>query len=271
MPADALRGGPVRRGWFRLVKWYADCVTADGVAFVGYAARARLGPLVIPYQSILVSRPDAPPVARLTLRPGPGPRIEDGRVSWRAPRLGVDATWTATAPPLHRVLYEDARCLVDWRCHVPAAHSSALFDGAAPLVGDGYVEELVVAGDPRRVPIRELRWGRFSGDGQHLTWIFWQGQRPLALVFDGREERTDGRASEDAVSFAGGRLSYGASRTLRTGRIGRTFLAAHPLVARLLPRALDLHEEKWVSRARLEGPGARVATGWAIHEVVRWP
>lgn len=261
----------MRRSCFRLAKWYADCITADGVVFVGYAARAHLGPVTIPYRSTLVNRPDTPSAAEFTVRPGPSPMLTDGRVTWCCPRLGVNGTWTGTAPVIQRVLYDDDRSLVDWHCHLPSASASVRVRDVAPLVGEGYVEELVIAGDPRRLPIRELWWGRFTGDGHYLVWIVWRGPHPLTVVFNDGQERSDGRASADGVAFAGGRLAYGATRTLRTGRIGRTFLAAHPGIARLVPRALDLHEQKWISRARLEQHGGLVAEGWAIHEVIRWP
>jgi hypothetical protein len=254
-----------------LAKWYADCVTADGVAFIGYSARTRLGPITVPYHSTLVSRPNAPSAVAFTLHPNPGPVLRGREVGWRAPHLDLAGTWTATAPAFRRVLHQDDRSLVDWHCHIPAGHATVRLGGAAPLAGEGYVEELVVAGDPRRLPIREVWWGRFAGNGHHLVWIVWRGPQPLALVlFDGQEQ-PHGRAGARGVTFTGGRLVCDDTRTLRSGRIGRTFLAAHRRIARLVPRALDLHEEKWLSRARLEGPDGRTATGWAIHEVIRWP
>lgn len=259
------------RSCVHLTKWYGDCVTDDGVAFVGYAARLRLGLIAIPYHATLVDRPDGASRANVTLGRTPLPVLEDGRVSWRASRLGIDASWTAASGPIHRVLHEDARCRVDWRCHLPAARARVLLRGDAPLVGDGYVEELRIAGDPRRLPIRELWWGRFAGGGRHVVWIMWRGSHPLSLAWADGEERPGGHASPGGVTFSGGRLTCGTNRTLRAGRLGRTFLAGHAGFARLVPRALDLYEEKWVSRARLEGAGARVATGWAIHEVIRWP
>jgi len=153
---------------------------------------------------------------------------------------------------------------------VPAARATVQVADET-MIGEGYVEELLVAGDPRRLPIRELWWGRFSGGGQHLVWIVWRGPHPLALVLHGGREHRDGHVSADGVAFAGGRLAYEATRTLRAGLIGQTFLVAHPGIARLVPRELDLHVEQRLSRARLEKPGGAVATGWAIHEVVRWP
>lgn len=261
----------MRRSWFRLAKWYADCVTDDGVAFVGYAAQLHLGPISIPYQSAFVSRPDGAPAAAFALRRGPAPRREADALVWHAPRLGVHGAWTPTAPPLHRTLLESDRWLVDWSCHAPAARASVRAGDTTTLIGAGYVEELVVAGDPRGLPIRELWWGRFAAAGRYVVWIVWRGPHPLALVFDNGAERRHGRASRDGLTFDGGRVVCDTHRVLRSGPIGQTFLSSHRAIARLIPRTLRVHEEKWLSTARFEHRDGAAAAGWAIHEVVRWP
>ena len=145
---------------------------------------------------------------------------------------------------------------VHWDCVQPRARVELRMPDGRTLRGRGYAEVLSLSIAPWRLPIHELRWGRFAGERHGAVWIEWLGPHPLKLVL------LDG-ARVDAMPP----LRLSDEVVLRSGRIGETAL-------RLLPRrlpGLGLEETKWRSRGELALPGEPPDRGWAIHEVVRWP
>jgi hypothetical protein len=126
---------------------------------------------------------------------------------------------------------------------------------------------------PWRLPIWELRWGRFVTHGHSLVWNHWKGPRPLSFVaLDGATgEAAEVSETRVVVGGSGAVLEMREPRVLRSGRLGQTALSKIPLVREHLPlRMLQVRETKWLSRAALSVDGA-THEGWAVHELVRWP
>ena len=247
---------------FSLRKWYLDCVAEDGEVLVAYHAELRWRRLSLRYASVL--QLDG---ARSTLRDCPAPLLAGERISWEAPALHISGTWDALAPAADVELIPGVR----WRCLQPRSRVELRVAGRT-LHGLGYAEELELTIPPWRLPIDELRWGRFAGESHGAVWIEWRGPHPLRLtLIDGvRAEAI--RIAEDGVRAGGAELRLTEPRVLRSGRIGETALSIIPDLQKLFPgRIVGLEETKWRARGTLEGPGAEVGQGWAIHEVVRWP
>lgn len=220
---------------FELRKRYVDCVDAQGNAAIAYSATLRWGVLRLRYRTIAVN----------------GAERRCSELEWRQ-----SVSMEASAPAIRRRLFDSANGIVDWTCEMPRATVRI-----GQVRGDGYVEVLHMTVPPWKLPIDELRWGRFHGEGTWAVWIEWKGAMPQQWVFrDGVE-----------LSVAGSRLSASSTdnwrpttdnspRVLTDRRIGD----AVPLLAWLLPRRIRrAREQKWCSRARLGG-----ASGWAIYEIV---
>ncbi len=226
---------------FHLSKWYLDCVGEDGSVFLAYRAELCWRDLRLHFASVLDHD--------TLLQETPPPRQTSGVWQWESPCLGVSAHWDPLDQPVHRTLIEG----VDWSCHVPRGRAQAVVRGKH-IRGLGYVEHLTLTVPPWRLPIRELRWGRFLGEQTGLVWIECSGPHPLSEVF------LNGSPADAAVLEA---LVLDAGRTLRDGPIS-TILSG---IGKLFPaRILQLRETKKCSRGLL-----RDDAGWAIHEEVRWP
>jgi hypothetical protein len=257
---------------FRLSKWYLDVVSADGTAFIGYAARLAWGPVRLRYRAYLLSRPDGGLVARHTLAPTREPlREAGGRVLWRCGRLALEGVWSPAAAPLRRRLYSDGTGTVDWDCVAPAARVRVCV-GRDVVEGWGYAEHLETTVPPWELPLDELRWGRFVGAAGAMVWVDWRGPSPRRLVLlDGVEQ--PGAEVEDSVVLCGDttELWLAPPRSLRSGPI-LDVVAAVPFLARAVPdRLLRGWESKRLSRGILLVEDEPAREGWAIHEVVRWP
>lgn len=256
---------------FLLSKWYLDCVTGDGSAFIGYAASLSWKGLTLSYSSALRYRPGEGVRTDTTLEEFSTPEVAGQTIRWSSPRLRVEGTWEADARPLRRTLLESDAGDIEWDCLHPRARAS-IRGGGARLEGLGYVERLSMSLPPWRLPFEELRWGRFLSEEDSLVWIDWRGGDSLNLSFH-NGARVEGALPSDHELTAGGvRLDLGESTVLRDGVLGDTVLPSIPGVRRLFPfRILRTRECKWLSRGVLKGPGAGDGSGWAIHEVVRWP
>jgi len=248
---------------FSLVKWYGDCVSEEGEAFVGYWAELRWRGLHIRYASRLGANGD-----RTTLRAGEGPVQTGGGYQWREPSIGIEGRWTPIVPAYSATVYADQSGGIEWNCVAPAAR--ARVDGREGL---GYLERIEMTVAPWALPIETLLWGRYLAHGESVVWIDWRGKFERRLVL------RNGLAVEaEQIDEAGLRLRSGETyefdrgRTLRAGAIGANVLSKIPGVKQLAPlRLMQIEEQKWLSRGR-SLMGQRVASeGWAIHEVVTWP
>jgi hypothetical protein len=257
---------------FALSKWYLDCVSDEGDAFIAYSAELRWGAIAVSYTGTLVQRAGRPTEIRATLRSAPAPGTDAGVTVWSAPALGVSGRWTAveTRAAADAIL-EGPEGSVTWRCLVPRARAEIVFARAPAIAGLGYVEHLSVTMAPWQLPIDELRWGRLLSADASLVWIDWRGPYRKKLALLGGELVEPVHVGDLEVEAGPARLTLSEPRILRRGELGKTALAVLPAARSILPvRILATDERKWVSRGTLDR-GGKTSQGWAIHEVVRWP
>ena len=259
---------------FRLTKWYLDCVGADGEAVIAYWARAGWRGVSVAYAGLLRRAAAGEVVTSFTLRPGTEPRIVEGVVSWQCAGLGVRGEWRGGERhrAISRTLLEDSGGRVRWECVAPAAEVEVEQTGAAgTLRGLGYAERIEMTIAPWRLPIRELRWGRWISAERSVVWIDWRGRHPMTLIaLDGAE--VAGSVADLAVRMEGDtELTLSREGVIRSGRLGATVLGSIPGLRSVLPDAiLSTQEDKWIGRGVLRSADGSTDEGWAIHEIVRF-
>ncbi len=256
---------------FLLSKWYHDCVTDAGEAFIGYWAQLRLGVFTLPYSACIFHPAAKPSWQRLTFRRSSEPEIVGGELRWTCRPLGVRGTWATCAAPYHRTLFASPQGSIAWNCHVPRARARVYLSDGAKLTGLGYVEHLLLSLKPSRLPMDELRWGRFLSPEDTVVWIEWLGQAPRHWLFHNGIEMHEATITGQRIELSPGSgvVELRDAVVLRDGRLGTTALPSI-LGAGLLPRSLrNMRETKWLARGTLKTAG-RASSGWAIHEVVRW-
>ena len=251
---------------FHLKKWYLDCTTQDGHAFIAYWATVNWGAITLSYASLIHSAPDSQNVeTSTTFRPGPAPKISGTQLAWSCPHLNLQGTWSKLCPGAERTLLEKESGTLKWSCLMPRSQAN-LTIRSKPYHGLGYVEHLEMTIAPWLLPIRELRWGQWQSPSTSLAWIDWRGTHPLSLILrDGLE--VAGTISDNQISLNTGEvLSLDTSRIIRDGELGATVLRAIPGVSNLLPPALlRTHEKKWLSRGVLSPSNT---PGHSIHECI---
>src|SRR5205085_214579 len=138
-------------------KWYLDCVTDEGSAFIAYAASLRWRSLSIKYSSVLLHRPGEVLKTETTLQEFSTPEVAGPSLRWSSARLGVSGTWESAAPPFKRTLLESDDGAIEWSCLRPRARSEISFGARSGisfggrLEGLGYAERLTMTIPPWRL------------------------------------------------------------------------------------------------------------------------
>jgi hypothetical protein len=255
-----------------LTKWYLDCVDPNGRAVIGYWASLAWHRATIVWQSIAFFEPGRPPTYQTSLTKSQPPLDAGASIVWRAPSLGSTITATRRGPAVASRLLESDAGFIDWACEAPAAETCAEIRGHSPVCGPGYVERLVTTVPPWKLPIKELRWGRWlsSDAGKSAVWIDWQGPHPASWLFVDSEPRPSPTITDAAVTSSKLTLTLTDPVTLHS-RSSQTVLASIPALRSLLRRSgLLFRETKWRSVGERRDDGGPVIKGWAIHEVVQF-
>lgn len=257
----------MRASPFSLNKWYLDCVTEDGDLAIVYCAELSWRGVRLHLNSTLAGvRGEihtSTSVSRFHIT------ARDRSITADLPKLGVSGTWDAGCDAVERLVYEGEGGALHWNCLQPRS-TVRLELPDRTMSGLGYAEQVVLTVPPWKLPLRQLRWGRFVSTNDALAWVDWKGGFEAAFaVQDGEETALDSvRDHEVATADATLRIEQGVE--LRSGTLASTILPGLPVLQKVLPRRLfSIKEHKSCSRGVLTTRG-RVSTGWVIHEVVDW-
>ena len=256
---------------FLLTKWYMDCVAENGDAAVVYVADLRWNKLSIHYESLLTII-DGRVHCVSSLRKEHSPQLDRNAITLTLPGLGIAGTWRALRAPVRRTVFEGKEGCIDWHCHQPMAQVDVLLQDKTRITGLGYAECITLSVVPWKLPLEELHWGRFLSEQHALVWIDWRGPQPWRSLIHNGDEHEIQSLTESEILFVptGNSLDLDRGLVLRSGQLGHTIFTRISRLAKLLPHnMLAVEECKWRSRGRLQAASAN-ASGWAIHEVVKW-
>lgn len=254
---------------FSLTKWYVDCVAPDGRVVIGYWASLAWRHLAFTWQRVVLYEPGKPPNRRSSLASSLPPDVGRDAIRWRAPAIGCSVDVTSRHEPIEQRLLDDKAGLVDWRVEAPAALVSVALDGCAPVHGTGYVERLFITVPPWRLPIRELRWGRWIDDAANrsVVWIDWRGKSPHSWVFVDGLLASEAEVTDERVRGGTAQVAIGQGRTIEKMAFSQIAESIPPLRAVLPKSLLAIQQTRWCSDATLREGDSPPLTGRAIHEV----
>lgn len=252
-------------GAFLLRKWYLDCVTDRGDTWIGYHAELRRGLLRLNYAASILN---GVATDRVQIAGTRAPEASGDSIDWPAPRLGVSASFRRLHAPFSRLIFEDRSGAVWWNCVAPLMEGTVRLRHEV-LGGRGYAECLEMTIAPWELPIDELRWGRFCGLSESLTWIEWRDRHPLQLVVRNGKDAAASEISDSGVHLEDGTtLEMDSRRVIRSGSLEES-VRIPTLFRRLVPRPIwGVREEKRLSEGRLTRPDSTMDRGWVIDELV---
>jgi len=255
-------------------KWYLDCVTDEGEAFVGYSASLRWKTLSLEYSSILIRRTSGEKLVESTLYGGRHPDVIGESVRWECPSLKLKGIWNARQQPISHTVFGSSDSPLSWSCLQPHAVAEISVGDIGTFKGFGYVDYLNLPAQPWKLPLDELRWGRYLSEKDSIIWMDFKGPCPDTIVYHDGALCEGARVTDRGIILGENHLniSFEETRVLREGTLASTALSDIPGINTLLPaRMLNTEECKWRSRGFLRKADSILSSGWAIHEVVRWP
>lgn len=259
-----MTGSPI----FELDKWYMDVVDEDGSALFAYTARVQLGTELVSVASFCHLSAAGEVSELSTLRPGPPPVFDDGRLAWQCQTLDMSGEWIGDSAPIERTLLSDERGAVEWHCHAPRARAQMRV-GDVELHGWGYVERLRVTLPLADLPFRWLSWGRHLSSKHALVWIDWHDTDATRWIFLDGVEQPNARVTDYGIYGLNG------GRSLRRGEgFGMILRPAVSSVARLVPKLAHLaegplssmREHRWAAPSRLVSRTRPLDDGWSLYE-----
>lgn len=254
---------------YSIEKWYLDCTTDVGDCAIGYYASLQLGNRKFYYSALLSSISCSIENSSIFLNTKQPDFDGNSRLNWNEPSFNLYGSWNSLQPAFTKKLFQNSDGEVRWDCYFPLAMANIRTDSAI-FDGFGYAEKMSMTIPPWKLPIRELRWGRWTADKISVVWIQWQGEYPLTLILCNGIEYTDGHITDSIIETKDFSLDLQFHQTLRDGFVINTALRNFPGIKQILPsQARYLYESKWLSRGIFKS-GDTFQNGWAIHEVVRW-
>lgn len=255
---------------FALRKWYMDGTDQVGRSFIGYWSSLSWRGLSVVWQSIATYAPGARPTRRWSVHKSRPPSRHGSSLLWESPPIAASVEMESSRPRIQQQLWrDDATCAaVDWYCEAPVAVMRARLDEKV-FQGVGYAERIELTVPPWRLPIDELRWGRWCDETatRSVVWIEWRGPEPRRWVFlDGA--LVEASVSEVMVSGASFHLKLTEPVGLEHRSLADALVGLTP-VLNVLPQSVrDMQERKWFSNGLLVADDGLSASGHAIHEVV---
>lgn len=255
---------------FALTKWYFDAVCDDGRTAIGYCTALTWRGLSLTWQALTVWDPDHRRLERSSLAGSGIPSRTNERITWSAPGLDCSVTADVCQPAVGLRLFQDSTGFVDWRCEAPLALVTLEIAGAPPLRGLGYVECLELTIAPWRLPIRELRWGRWTAaNATHsIVWVDWRGEEPRTWVLVDGVHAPALEVQDDRVELATSVLTLASGQTLSSRALDDIVGRIPPLRALVPPSFLAVRDVKRLSRGTWQRPGQPDVAGPALHERV---
>jgi len=157
-------------GIFHLSKWFLDFTGDHGEAMIFYAAKLRWYGITIGYTSWLKYDPDSGVKLKSRFSQVKMPVLNDGIITWKDPGFRISGTWKSEASMIQARLFESPEGYLDWKCYQPASKVDLLINNER-IAGEGYAEQLILTAPPWKIPMDELRWGRFVSENNKIVWI----------------------------------------------------------------------------------------------------
>jgi hypothetical protein len=261
---------------FRLNKWYLDYTGQNGEAMIFYAAKLTWYGFSATYTSWLHYHPESGVKLKSRFSHVQIPQLKDNLITWNDKKFGISGTWESSEQMIRSRLYDSEEGHLDWECYQPASKVQ-LKIGERCLDGEGYAEQLFLTVPPWKIPMDELRWGRFVSPGNNMVWIeLKEKEKQQWLWFNG--EKMEKCIIDDYQIILPEKnliLNLDQGVTLESEKkissVSNRIVRYIPGFKRFIPLGFLMAEEiKWLSKGKIRTDDRILAGGMAIHELVNF-
>lgn len=257
-----------------LQKWYLDCITDTGEAFIGYLAVLQWKSLKVPYSSTIFLNGDSKTHVSTRLTKPVHPVVDGNRIGWDDRGLKIHGQWERDRPSIEAILHESPKGYLKWNCFQPRAKANISFRDHS-YKGYGYAEMLQLTDLPWNIDMDTLRWGRFCSETDNLVWIQINGDTKREWLWYNNEQVDEPIIEDHRVSIpdVGITLELDQSAVIESEQkiynTVKNLVKYLPGFDKIIPmRFLYSDETKWRSRGKLVKDNTALGEGWAIHELV---
>lgn len=263
-------------GAFHLNKWFLDFVDENGGTMIFYAAKLTWHGFSASYTSWLHYEKSSGVVIRSRFSNVQMPQISDNLITWNDPKFGVAGTWESSEKMVQARLFNSEEGFLDWKCYQPASQVQLRISDIL-LEGRGYAEQLILTAPPWKIPMDELRWGRFGADDFNIVWIELREKERQKWIWLNGAEVENCTIEDDHLSIPEKGLDLKLDRGVVLESEQKIFSVVEKLIRyipgfnKVLPLSFLMADEtKWLSKGQLYSQNNDVCNGIAIHELVNF-
>ena len=275
---NSIKGGKMKASGenFHLSKWFLDFTSDNGEAMIFYAAKLTWHGWSITYSSWLAYDPIAGVSLKSSIRNVQMPRLSADIVTWSDLKFGISGRWKSMAAMLQTRIFETEDGYVEWTCYQPASKVNLCIKEKL-LEGIGYVEKLTLTIPPWKIPMDELRWGRFISNDNKLVWIELREKVLQQWVWLNGERLNTCIVEDDQINIPEKNMVLDLNREVvlesekKIVSLAEKFIRYIPGINKLIPMKFLMADEfKWLSKAVLKIDSKTINTAYAIHELVNF-
>ena len=256
---------------FKLEKTYFDCIDKEGNCFVIYWANLEFSFIRLIYSGLIFSNSQNVTFENSSLKKISKPIIND-LLHFNNPTLKIKGDWERIDPPISILLYTDEQGRnLFWNCHHPRTLTKIVYNQKT-FQGLGYAETLLLPIKPWKLPIDELRWGRFLSEKISIIWIQWKGKHPINKLICNSSVHEDAFFGENSIVFDNRRcvLLFQEITIVRKGKLSNV-LAKMPWLKIIFNiRILNTIENKYKAKSSFTKDSIEIENGWSLFEIVTW-
>lgn len=260
--------------YLHIDKWYLDFIGENGETMIFYAANLSWHGITVPYTSWIRFQPHSGLHRKTRFHHVTMPELNSDKIKWKDLKNHVSGTWNLDGTPLFSRLYESSSGYLDWNCLQPRSQVYLEINGRG-MSGMGYAEQLISTVPPWKIPIQELRWGRFGSRDAYAVWIEIKGEEKLQWTYLNGKRIDKAKVNENQISFPKKSVIINLDRSESLESEKTIFKVAEKLV-KYIPgfnKVIPVHflmadNNKWLSNAQLRTLEGKIIDGVAIHELV---
>jgi hypothetical protein len=263
-------------GSIHLNKWFLDFVGNDGKAMIFYAAELSWLGWKVPYTSWLRYDPISGVDIKSRFRKIQIPVKNDNLITWSDPKFGVEGTWESSASPIETKVFDSEAGSLNWNCFQPSSKVSLRISDQI-LEGTGYAEQLILTAFPWKIPMDELRWGRFVSPNDYMVWIELRQEAKQQWLWLNGQRIESCEIEDDHISIPDKSILLELDKGVVLESEKKIFNVVEKLIKyipgfnKIIPlQFLMADESKWFSNGILRKEGKEPIKGHAIHELVNF-
>ena len=263
-------------GNFHLNKWFLDFTGENGEAMIFYASKLTWHGWSASYTSWL--QYDAANGVHLEsrFRNVQMPEKKDDLIIWSDLKFGVSGTWKSLANMIQARIFDSEEGFLDWKCFQPASKVRLKMNDGV-LEGKGYAEQLILTVPPWKIPMDELRWGRFGSVDNIIVWIELREKEKRQWLWLNGDKIENCIIEDECISMPNKDMVLNLDRGIVLEAEKKIFSVAEKIIRyipgfkKVMPiNFLMANEFKWLSNGELQAHNKILSSGMAIHELVNF-